>query len=51
MRKACQIDLSDVEWSCLESHLAAPKANGRPRIYPLREILDAIFYIVRSGCA
>ena len=51
MRKAYQTDLSDAEWSYLESHLPAPKANGRPRIYPLREILDAIFYIVRSGCA
>jgi putative transposase len=51
MRKAYQTDLSDAEWSCLESHLPVPKADGRPRIYPLREILDAIFYIVRSGCA
>ena len=51
MRKAYQTDLSDVEWSCLESHLPAPKATGRPRIYPLREILDAIFYVVKSGCA
>jgi transposase len=50
MRKAYQSDLSDAEWSCLEFHLPTPKANGRPRIYPLREILDAIFYVVRSGC-
>ena len=33
------------------THLPAPKDNGRPRLYPLREILDAIFYVVRSGCA
>ena len=51
MRKAYQTDLSDAEWSCLESYLPAPKDNERPRIYPLREILEAIFYIVRSGCA
>jgi transposase len=51
MRKAYQSDLSDAEWGCLESHLPAPKANGRPRIYPLREILDAIFYVLKSGCA
>jgi putative transposase len=51
MRKAYQSDLSDAEWSCLEPHIPAPEANGRPRIYPLREILDAIFYVVRSGCA
>jgi putative transposase len=51
MRKAYQSDLSDAEWSCLESHLPASRADGRPRIYPLREILDAIFYVVRSGCS
>jgi putative transposase len=51
MRKAYQTDLSDAEWSCLEGHLPAPKATGRPRVYPLREILDAIFYVLRSACA
>jgi len=51
MRKACQTDLSDAEWSCLESHLPAAKANGRPRLHSLREILDAIFYVLKSGCA
>ena len=51
MRKAYQTDLTDAEWSCLEGHLPVPKATGRPRLYPLREILDAIFYVVRSGCA
>jgi putative transposase len=51
MRRAYQSDLSDAEWSCLESHLPAPEANGRPRVYPLREILDAIFYVLKSGCA
>jgi putative transposase len=51
MRRAYQTDLSDVEWSYVESHLPTPKAPGRPRVHTLREILDAIFYIVRSGCA
>ena len=51
MKTTYSTDLSDAEWACLEPHLPASKANGRPRVYPLREILDAIFYIVRSGCA
>jgi putative transposase len=51
MRRAYQTDLSDAEWSCLELHLPTPKADGRPRLHSLREILDAIFYVVRSGCA
>ena len=51
MRRTYPTDLSDAEWSCLESHLPAPKATGRPRVYPPREILNAIFYVVRSGCS
>ncbi len=51
MRRAYQTDLSDEEWGILEPHLSAPKAAGRPRVHPVREILDAIFYIVRGGCA
>jgi putative transposase len=35
----------------LEEHLPAPENDGRPRIHTLREILNAIFYITRSGCA
>jgi putative transposase len=51
MRRAYQSDLSDAEWSCLEPHIPAPKATGRPRIYPLREIINAIFYLLRCGCS
>ena len=51
MRKRYPTDLSDAEWSYIEPHLPTPRAAGRPRRHSLREILDAIFYIVRSGCA
>lgn len=51
MRKPYRTDLSDAEWACLRDHLPAPKGTGRPRVHALREILDAIFYIVRGGCA
>ena len=51
MRRAYQTDLSDAEWACIEPHLPTPRAPGRPRVHTLREILNAIFYIVRSGCA
>jgi putative transposase len=34
----------------LAPHLPPPKLRGRPRARPLREILDAIFYVIRSGC-
>ena len=51
MRKTYPTDLSDTEWARIEPHLPAPMAVGRPRIHPLREILNAIFYVLRSGCA
>src|SRR5215203_2992990 len=51
MRQAYQTDLSDAEWSCLEPHLPLPNATGRPKLHTTREILNAIFYIVRGGCA
>jgi len=51
MRKAYQSDLSDEEWSFLEPHLPAPNATGRSKRHSAREILNAVFYIVRGGCA
>jgi putative transposase len=51
MRKTYPTDLSEKEWSCIEPHFPTPKAPGRPRVHPLREILNAIFYVGRSGCA
>ena len=51
MRKAYQSDLSDAEWGCLKPYLPAPNTYGRPRLHSPREILDAILYILKSGCA
>jgi putative transposase len=50
MRKPYPTDLSDAEWNYIEPHLPPPKGRGRPRIHSFREILDALFYILRSGC-
>ena len=43
-------DLSDSEWQCLKSLTAAPKHRGRPRLHSPREILNAVFYVLKSGC-
>jgi putative transposase len=51
MRKAYQSDLSDTEWSFLETLLPLPNATGRPKMHSTREVLNAIFYFVRGGCA
>jgi len=42
-------DLSDAEFAILGSLLPARKVRGRPRSVVLREILDAIFYVLRGG--
>jgi putative transposase len=51
MRKTYLTDLTDAEWECIEGLLPTPENEGRPRLHSLREILNAIFYVVRSGCA
>jgi putative transposase len=43
-------DLSDDEWLCVRPHLPEPAPQGRPRLHGLRAILDAVFYVLKSGC-
>jgi putative transposase len=43
-------DLSDAEWTCVQRHLPPLSPRGRPRTHSWRRILDAIFYVVRTGC-
>ena len=43
-------DLSDEEWRCIGPHLAESKGRGRPKIHGSRAILNAVFYILKSGC-
>jgi putative transposase len=50
MEKRYSTDLSDDEWGCLELHLPPPNKRGRPRTRGTREILNAIFYVLKSGC-
>jgi transposase len=44
-------DLSDAQWACIAPLIPAPKPGGRPRSVDMREILNALWYVVRSGCA
>ncbi len=43
-------DLTDEEWSGIEPFLPKTAAVGSPRRVDLREVLNAIRYLVRSGC-
>jgi hypothetical protein len=49
MRKPYPTDLSDAEWTYIEPHLPAPKGYGRPRTHSLREILNAVFYLLKMA--
>ena len=44
-------DLSDAEWRLLEPLLPPPARTGRPRRHRVRTIVNAILYMLRSGCA
>ena len=44
-------DLKDEEWAVRDPLVAKAGKPGRPEKYPKRAILDAIFHLVRSGCA
>jgi transposase len=44
-------DLTDLQWELVEPLLPAPKTGGRPEKHPRRTIVDAILYVVRTGCS
>jgi putative transposase len=48
-RRAYPSDLSDAEYAVLEPHLPPPRPRGRPWRWPLRTILDGVFYVIRTG--
>jgi len=42
-------DVLDAEWDVLAPLFPSAKPGGRPRTTPLREVVNAIFYVVRGG--
>jgi putative transposase len=54
LRPCYPSDLTDLQWSNI-AHLfpsadRPPNSPGRPRTYPLRDIVNAVLYVARSGC-
>ena len=49
-RRSYPSDLNDAEWERLKPLLPAPKDRGRKRRVNLREIVNAIFYVLHTGC-
>lgn len=50
-RTLYETDLTDAQWEILGPLLPPPSGGGRPRTTDLREVLNAILYVLRSGCA
>jgi transposase len=50
-QRAYSTDLSDTEWHILEPLLPPEKPGGRHRKYPMREIINALQYVLRAGGA
>lgn len=50
-RKPYPTDLTDAEWERLAPHVPPAKPGGHPRTVVIREIVNAINYLLRSGCA
>jgi len=43
-------DLTDVEWELVAPLIRPGKRGGRPRTVNVREVLNAIFYVLWTGC-
>jgi len=53
VRKPYPSDLTDAQWELIAESIPAEKRNpkgGRPRSVSMREVVNAILYITRSGC-
>lgn len=52
-RQAYQSDLKDQEWKWFKKYLPQPStvgSRGRPQEWPMREIVNAMLYLLRTGC-
>src|SRR5437763_14753068 len=50
-RTAYPSDLSDAEWVIVEPLIPAARPGGRPRKYAMREVVNGMRYLWRSGCS
>jgi putative transposase len=50
-RQPYPTDLTDREWDLIQHLVPEAKPGGRPEEYAKREILNGIFYLLRSGCS
>jgi putative transposase len=49
-RRAYPSDLTDGQWERIAPLLPRGRTRGQPRIWPLREVVDAMLYVLHNGC-
>ena len=49
-RKPYDTDLSDSQWEIITPFIPPPRKIGKPRSVDIREVINAIFYVLKSGC-
>lgn len=49
-RKSYETDVTDGQWAIIAPLIPKAKPGGRPREVDMREIINAIFYLLKSGC-
>lgn len=49
-RKPYTTDLTDEQWKIIQPLIPSSKPGGRPRKVDMREVLNTIFYLNRTGC-
>jgi putative transposase len=50
-RRRYRTDLTDAQWQVLAPLIPVPKPGGRPAVHQRRELLNAMLYWLRAGCA
>ena len=50
-RKTYNSDVTDAEWKIIAPLIPAAKSGGRPRTVNVPEVINAIFYVLKTGCS
>lgn len=51
LKQHYETDLTDGQWEIISPLIPRPKPGGRKRTVDMRKVLNAIFYLLRAGCA
>ena len=49
-REPYPTDLTDAQWLIIAHLIPPPKFGGRPRAVDIRDVVNAVIYVVKSGC-